>query len=113
MTTLNLNQVIHNEDDSVTTEKVDGKEVQVTLRKVLRRALSCDLDKNGAPLTDTDKKLQRYELWAKVKSAISDGDVLAEGTTATDFTPEELTMLREAVLVFPTVTCGQVRAMLK
>jgi hypothetical protein len=102
MPTIDLSQPIHNEDDSVTTEKDKaGKDAPVTLRTALRRALLSDTDEIGGRISG-DAKVERYDLFLKLKN----------GADAAELTPEEVVLLRKVVLVFPTLVAGQLRAML-
>jgi hypothetical protein len=69
---------------------------------VIRRALLSDVDHLGQAIK-TDAKLARYDLFTKISLA---------GTAAVDYTLEEITLMRDAVLVFPTLVAGQVHKFL-
>lgn len=66
----------------------------VPVVKVLKRAILADEAK--------DKKLERFELFLKLKSADS----------ATDFTLEECSLLDKAIGVYPTLIFGQLSLLL-
>lgn len=70
----------------------EGSPVPVV--KVLKRAILADETK--------DKKLERFELFLKLKSA----------TNETEFTLEEAQMLDTAILVYPTLIAGQLHTLI-
>jgi hypothetical protein len=75
----------------------------LTVRMMLTNAVLADVEQSGNPVRG-DSRVKRYELWLKIKGA-KDAEEL-------ELTPEEATLLRDAVLVFPTLIAGQVRAAL-
>jgi hypothetical protein len=77
--------------------------VPMILRNVLVNGLLADIDQSGQPVRG-DAKIKRYDLYIKIK--------LAENPLAVEITPEESTLLREAVGVFSTLIAGQARAFL-
>jgi hypothetical protein len=95
---LNLDQVLLNTDD---TPALDEKGKEVTLRSALVRAVLSDFDGDMNPLKG-EPKLARYALYKAVKKA----------TAETDFSPEDVVELRKAVMIYPPLTCGQVRDLL-
>jgi len=95
---LDLNQVLFNTDDTPAT---DEKGQAVTLRAALIRAILSEFDGDMTPLKG-EAKLVRYALYKAVKKA----------TDNTDFAPEDVVELRKAVLIYPPLTCGQIRDLL-
>ena len=95
---LALDTVLLNTDDTPAT---DEKGQPVTLRAALIRASLMEIDGDGNPVKG-EAKLTRYDLYRAVKKATAD----------TDFTPEQVVDLRKAVLIFPPLTCGQIRDLL-
>jgi hypothetical protein len=95
---LPLDVVLLNTDD--TTAK-DEKGADVTLRTALIRAVLSEFDGQMQPLKG-EAKLQRYDLYRALK----------KGTGDTDFTPEEVVVMRSAALIYPPLVCGQIRDLL-
>jgi hypothetical protein len=95
---LNLDQIMVNVDD---TPALDEKGKEITLRSSLIRAILSEIDGDMQPVKGEDK-IKRYNLYKQIKTADTD----------TDFSPEDVVVLRKAVLVFPPFTCGQVRDLL-
>lgn len=95
---LPLDVVLLNTDDTAAKDE-NGKEV--TLRAALIRAVLSEFDGDMQPVRG-EAKLQRYDLYRSIKKATHD----------TDFTPEDVVMLRKAVLIYPPLTCGQIRELL-
>lgn len=95
---LALDQVLLNTDDTPAKDET-GKEV--TLRAALIRAILSEFDGDMTPLKG-EAKLVRYSLYKAVKKA----------TDKTDFNPEDVVELRKAVLIYPPLTCGQIRDLL-
>lgn len=87
---INLDYQLVDADDSPIIE--NGFPVPTV--KVLKRAILADEDK--------DKKLERFELFLKLKGADSN----------TDFTLEECSLLDKAIAVFPTLIYGQLSLLL-
>lgn len=92
-----LETVLSNLDDSPAMEG----EKPVTARTALIRATLSDVDETGQAVKGDDK-IKRYDLYRKLKKA----------TVDTDFEVEEVAALRKHVLVFPTMTAGQLRDLL-
>lgn len=95
---LPLDTVLLNTDD---TPAKDEKGQDVTLRAALIRAALSEFDGDMSPLKG-EAKLRRYDLYRAVK----------KGTADTDFSPEDVVELRKAVLIYPPLTCGQIRDLL-
>lgn len=95
---LPLDQVLVNVDDTPAT---DEKGQPVTLRSALIRAILTDIDGEGAPVKG-EAKLRRYDLYRAIKKASDE----------TDFTPEDVVDMRKAILIYPPLTCGQMRDLL-
>lgn len=95
---LPLDQVLLNTDDTPAKDET-GKEV--TLRAALIRAVLAEMDGDMQPVKG-EAKLRRYDLYRSVKKATGD----------TDFSPEDVVELRKAVLIYPPLTCGQIRDLL-
>lgn len=95
---LNLDQVLLNADDTLA---IDEKGNEVTLRSALVRAILSEFDGDMQPLKG-EPKLVRYSLYKAVKKA----------TLETDFSPEDVVELRKAVMIYPPLTCGQIRDLL-
>lgn len=104
MSKLDLSTQLLDADDGPLTDPPMGNKpaLKVVLRTALMRALAADHDVDNSVLS-SEKKLERYELWRKVKT--SKGDVL-------EVNPEELVLLRHVVMGFPTLIAGQVRGLL-
>lgn len=66
-----------------------------------KQALIADNDETGKPVA-SDKKLARFELFLKLRSADKN----------TDFTLDEVALLDRAVLVYPTIIAGQLHYLL-
>jgi len=95
---LPLDLVLVNTDD---TPAKDEKGQEVTLRAALIRAVLSEFDGDMQPLKG-DAKLVRYSLYKDLK----------KGTSDTDFDPEDVVELRKAVMIYPPLTCGQIRDLL-
>lgn len=95
---LPLDAVILNTDDTPAKDET-GKDV--TLRAALIRAALSEFDEDRQPVKGA-AKLERYDLYRKVKKAIAE----------TDFTPEEVVDLRKAAMIYPPLSAGQIRDML-
>lgn len=104
MSKLDLSTQILDADDGPLMDPPVGDKppLKITLRIALLRALAADHDVDNSVLS-AEKKLERYELWRKIKR--SKPDVL-------DMNPEELVLLRHTVMGFPTLIAGQVRGLL-
>lgn len=94
---LKLDAVLVNADD--TPAKEGDKEV--TLRAALIRAALSEYDDGMQPVKGPEK-IQRYDLYRKLK----------KGTEETDFTPEEVVLLRKASLIFAPLSAGQIHEQL-
>ena len=68
---------------------------------LLKRAVLADYTPQGQPIP-ADDKYKRFELYLKLKSADNE----------TDFTLDEIALLDNAVLVFPTLISGQLHYLL-
>jgi hypothetical protein len=90
---LKLDSVLLNADDTPAKEG----EKDVTLRSALIRAVLAEYDDNMQPVKGPEK-IQRYDLYRKVK----------KGTEETDFSPEEVVLMRKASLVFAPLSAGQI-----
>lgn len=95
---LPLDAILLNTDDTAAKDE-HGKEV--TLRAALIRAALSEFDGDMNPLKG-EAKLRRYDLYRAVK----------KGTADSEFTPEDVVELRKAVLIYPPLTCGQIRDLL-
>src|SRR6266850_1798137 len=95
---INLDQVLLNTDD---TPAIDEQGKEVTLRAALVRAILSEFDGDMQPLKG-ESKLARYSLYKAIKKA----------TDETDFSPEAVVELRKAVMIYPPLTCGQIRDLL-
>jgi hypothetical protein len=95
---IDLDARVYNVDG--TTAKENGKEV--ACRELLIRALLSEIDGNGNPVRGQDK-IKRYDLFLDVRKATND----------TDFAAEEISLLKEAVLIFNALAAGQLRELLE
>lgn len=91
---IKLDSPLLNEDETPALEK----EVPVTVRTVLIRAVLSDIDDSLQPVKG-EEKVKRYNLYRTIK----------KGTDETDFEVEDVALLRKAVLIFPPLVAGQVR----
>jgi hypothetical protein len=95
---IDLEARVYNVDG--TTAKENGKEV--SCRELLIRALLNDIDGNGNPVRGQDK-IKRYDLFLEMRKA----------TDETDFKAEDISLMKEAVLVFNSLAAGQLRELLE
>lgn len=95
---LPLDVVLLNTDDTPAKDE-SGKEV--TLRAALIRAVLAEVDGDMQPVRG-EAKLKRYDLYRSIK----------KGTVDTDYSPEDVVEMRKAVLIYPPLTCGQIRDLL-
>lgn len=71
-----------------------------TLYDVITIGLLADVDGDHQPIRGL-QKVKRYKLFLKIM-----------GKDSVDLTAEEVAMISDAVLMFPTVVCGQVQEIL-
>lgn len=88
-----------------TVNELDGspileKEKPVTTYLCFARALMADHNEDGQPIRGDDK-IKRYDLLMKLR-----------GKDEVDLDVEEVALLSRAVLIFPTLVGGQLRAFL-
>lgn len=95
---LPLDQILVNADD---TPAKDEKGNEVTLRAAIIRAALSEFDGEMNAVKGA-AKLRRYDLYRAVKKASAD----------TEFTPEDVVDLRSYVMIYPPLTCGQIRDLL-
>lgn len=81
----------HQITDTDGNPAVDETGGPVPLRTVLSKAILADTQHNA------DSKLQRFELWLKIRAA----------ALALELTTEEATLLKEASSIYPTLIHGQ------
>lgn len=86
-------------DDDTQLKDETGK--PVTYREVFMKAASNDMDENGAPVRG-EIKFKHYDLYTKIKKAIA----------IVDLTIDEVAMLKQRSLAFPTIVAGQARDLL-
>jgi hypothetical protein len=71
-----------------------------TLYDVITLGLLSEADGEGQPVRG-GAKVKRYKLFTKIL-----------GQTEVELTAEEVTLINEALLVFPTLVCGQAQGIL-
>jgi hypothetical protein len=117
---IDLDKQLENPDGSPAVEMVrEGEkavEKPVTVRYVLMNAMLSQVDGDGQPIKG-EEKIKRYDLWIRLKKAVAKGTLVADGKggevdNSTDFDPEDITFLRKAVLMYPTLVVGQIREIL-
>ena len=97
-------------DLSKTFENADGTPAvaadtkqALDLRWALTQICLHEVSGNGEPVR-AQAKVRRYDLYRRIKKA---------GCAAVELSPEDVTFMREAALVFPTLLAGQTREMLE
>lgn len=97
---IDLTQRIFNADDTVA---VDAKtDEPLTLKTFLIQAALAEVTGDRQPVAGADKP-KRYAIFIELKKA---GDFV-------DLPVEDITLLKQAALVFPTLLVGQIHAMLE
>ena len=90
-------QIVDENDKPV--PDVDGSPVKIVT--LLKRAVLADANIDGTPIKP-EEKLERYELFLKLRQADKD----------TDFSLAEVTLLDSAVRVYSTLILGQLHYLL-
>lgn len=94
---INFDTLLFDGNDAVVMEGEAPADVKV----ILKRAVLSDMQPNGQPI-QPEQKLQRFDLFLKLRSADND----------TDWSLDEVALLDKAVMVFPTLISGQLSYLL-
>lgn len=97
---ISLTQPFFNADDSPATDAATKKVMD--LRWSLTQICLHEIGADGQPLRG-EAKVKRYDLYRKIKKA---GEVIS-------LTAEEISLLKDGALAFPTLVAGQTREMLE
>ena len=99
MATIDISAPLLDMDDKPTLEG----ELPITLALALKRAVLADTDTERNPVKPADK-VYRFDLFLKLRAGEKEGKV--------ELSAEEISFLKNAVLIFPTFVAGTVRKLL-